>query len=194
MSPSRRRTPLSIEWSLLGFLAERPMHGYEICQRLSKAAELGLVWHLKQSRLYALLARLEERGYVDYTMEPQDSRPPRKVYALTPEGKAALDAWLHSPVEHGRDFRLEFLAKLYFAQREGEAELRALFEAQHSLCQRWLERQQAALDALEPGTFEWLVYHFRLGQVQAIVEWLDVSEAALLVSEAALLRPGAPAP
>jgi PadR family transcriptional regulator AphA len=183
MNPSRR-TPLSIEWGLLGFLAEQPMHGYEIGQRLSQAAELGLVWHLKQSRLYALLTRLEERGYIDYTMEPQDPRPPRKVYALTSEGKAALDAWLHSPVEHGRDFRLEFLAKLYFAWREGEAELRALFKAQRSLCQRWLERQKAALDALDPSSFEWLVYRFRLGQVEAIVQWLDVSEAALLESDA----------
>jgi PadR family transcriptional regulator AphA len=178
------RTPLSIEWSLLGFLAGQTMHGYEIGQRLSQAAELGLVWRLKQGRLYALLTRLEERGYINYTLEPQDSRPPRKVYTLTPEGKAALDAWLHAPVEHGRDFRMEFLAKLYFAQQEGEATLRALFEAQRSLCQRWLAQQKAALDALEPGTFEWLVYHFRLGQVQAIVEWLDVSEATLLKSNA----------
>jgi len=185
MSQSRR-TPLSIEWSLLGFLAEQPMHGYEIGQRLSQAARLGLVWRLKQSRLYALLTRLEERGYIDYTMEFQDSRPPRKVYALTPEGEVALDAWLHAPVEHGRDFRLEFLAKLYFAQKEGEATLRDLFETQRGLCQQWLAQQQEALDALEPGAFEWLVYRFRLGQVQAIVEWLDVSEAALL-------EPGAPA-
>jgi len=176
------RTSLSIEWSLLGFLAEQPMHGYEIHQRLSQAAELGLVWRLKQSRLYALLTRLEERGYIDHTLEPQDSRPPRKVYTLTPAGRAALDAWLHEPVAHGRDFRLEFLAKLYFAQRKGEATLRSLFAAQRSLCQRWLERQQAALDALDPGAFEWLVYRFRLGQVQAIVQWLDVSEATLLES------------
>jgi DNA-binding PadR family transcriptional regulator len=177
-----RRTPLSIEWSLLGFLAEQPLHGYEIHQRLSQAAELGLVWQLKQSRLYALLARLEGRGYVDHTMEPQDARPPRKVYALTPEGKAALETWLHTPVEHGRDFRLEFLAKLYFAQREGEGVLRALFGAQRGLCQRWLALQQAALETREPDTFEWLVYRFRLGQVQAILEWLEVSEGALLGS------------
>ncbi len=177
---SSRRASLSIEWSLLGFLAERPMHGYEIHQRLAQAAELGLVWHLKQSRLYALLARLEERGYIDYRMEYQEARPPRKVYALTPAGQAALDTWLREPVEHGRDFRLEFLAKLYFIRREDEEALHALFQAQRHLCRQWLARQQMALDRWEPGTFEWLVYRFRLGQVQAIVEWLDVSEAALL--------------
>jgi len=179
MSPSHR-TPLSIEWSLLGFLAEQPMHGYEIYQRLSKAAELGLVWNIKQSRLYALLARLEKRGYIDHTLKIQESHPPRKVYALTPEGEAALDAWLSTPVKHGRDFRLEFLAKLYFTQQKGEATVHALFEAQRSLCQRWLARQAEALEALEPGSYEWLVYRFRMGQVQAIVEWLDVSEEALL--------------
>ena len=36
---------------------------------------------------------------------------------LTPDGLAAFDRWVASPVAHGRDFRLEFLAKLYFAMQ-----------------------------------------------------------------------------
>src|SRR5262249_48869253 len=108
-------SPLTLEHALLGFLRQRSMYPYEIYQTLSQAHDLGRVWHLKQSQVYALLSRLEEAGFISTTTEMQNSRPPRKVMTLTPSGLKAFDAWLLAPVAHGRDFRLEFLAKLYFA-------------------------------------------------------------------------------
>src|SRR5262245_50407367 len=56
------KQPLTIEHALLGFVRQRPMHGYEIHQRLLASAELGMVWSIKQSLLYAHLTRLEEEG------------------------------------------------------------------------------------------------------------------------------------
>jgi len=171
--------PLTIEWSLLGLLAEQPMHGYELHQRLAETAGLGLVWRIKQSQLYALLARLEERGYLVSTLEPQEAHPPRKIYALTPAGEAALAAWMQTPVRHGRDFRLEFLAKVYFAQRRGEDALLALLRAQKAACQSWLENLQATAGAYPPASYEELVRRFRLGQIQAMLQWLDESIAVI---------------
>jgi DNA-binding PadR family transcriptional regulator len=166
-------TPLTIEWSLLGLLAERPMHGYELHQQLTEPAGLGLVWRIKQSQLYALLTRLEERGYLQVTLEPQEARPPRKIHALTPAGQQALAEWLSAPVQHGRDFRMEFLAKVYFTQRQEAGVLTALCAKQTAACQAWEAELQAILDTLEPASYEALVYRFRLGQVQAMREWLE---------------------
>ena len=171
--------PLTIEWSLLGLLAERPMHGYELHQRLTEAAGLGLVWHIKQSQLYALLARLEERGYLSATLETQENRPPRKIFTLTPQGQGALDAWLQAPVVHGRDFRMEFLAKVYFAQRRDAATLRALLNAQATICQGWLAELEDAAQPLTADTFEGLVYRFRIGQIQAMLQWLEEIQTQL---------------
>ena len=77
---SRVNLPLTTEHALLGFLRRRPMYGYEIHQQLTHPTGLGLVWRLKQSQLYALLAKLEEAGYVTTTIEPQETRPPRKIF------------------------------------------------------------------------------------------------------------------
>ncbi|MBN1876613.1 MAG: PadR family transcriptional regulator [Anaerolineae bacterium] len=180
MSPANK-LPLTIEWSLLGFLAERPMHGYEIHQRLSAAAlseatGLSVVWHIKQSQLYAILARLEEREYITYTLEPQETRPPRKVYTLTPDGEAAFQSWMSTPVERGRDFRLEFLAKVYFAHHYGTGMLHTLFSAQRAMCHTWRVELQKKLEIQELNTYEALVYRFRLGQIRAMLDWLDESE------------------
>lgn len=165
--------PLTIEWSLLGLLAERPMHGYELHQRLTEAAGLGIVWHIKQSQLYALLTRLEERGYLGTTLETQQARPPRKIHALTPAGKAALATWLRTPVSHGRDFRMEFLAKVYFARQQGQETLQALLAAQRQVCQQWLTDLREVAAAFPPGSYEELVYRFRQGQIEAMLRWLD---------------------
>lgn len=170
---------LTIEWSLLGFLAERPMHGYEIHQRLSEAAGLGIVWHIKQGALYTLLARLEDRDLISHVVESQDPRPPRKVYSLTNNGQAALHTWITTPVRRGRDFRLEFLAKVYFAWRAGGEPLKALFAEQRAVCRAWCAELQGAVDRTPPGDYEALVYRFRLGQVEAMATWLDESEATL---------------
>ncbi len=59
------RTPLSMEYILLGLVFKQPMYGYEIHQLLSQPEGLGLIWHLKQSQLYALLEKLEKDGLLE---------------------------------------------------------------------------------------------------------------------------------
>jgi DNA-binding PadR family transcriptional regulator len=163
-----------IDHALLGLLRQRPMHAYEMARQLLRAEELGLVWHLKQSHLYALLARLEAAGYLASATATQGNRPPRKMLHLTARGEAAFAEWLASPVEHGRDFRLEFLAKLFFAARDGSPAIAALLAGQRLACARWLDDLEAQLRAVSASQpFEQLVLRFRLGQIQAILPWLD---------------------
>jgi len=179
MSPMVK-LPLTIEHALLGFLREHPMHAYEIHQTLLRPEALGLVWHLKQSLVYVLIERLEDAGYISITLEPQNSRPPRKILHMTPRGRAAFDRWLVLPVEHGRDFRLEFLAKLYFASQEDPAVVARLLAAQRAACQVWLGDLRAQADTIGgERDYDWLVLQFRIGQIDAVLAWLDTCEATV---------------
>lgn len=168
-------TPLTLEHALLGFLRQRPMHAYEMHQHLAHAKTLGRVWHLKQSHLYALLARLENAGYIATSTEQQGTRPPRKIMSLTPEGSAAFERWLIEPVAHGRDFRIEFLAKLFFAGENGVATVTALIDRQRQACDSWLVDLGRQVETLPPDrTYDQLVLRFRISQITAIRSWLDV--------------------
>ncbi len=179
MSPMVK-LPLTLEHALLGFLHERPMHAYEIHQHLLQNEALGRVWHLKQSQLYALLARLEEAGYIEATTAPQGNRPPRRVLHLTPSGTQAFEHWLRDPVAHGREFRQEFLAKLFFAQRESLACAQALIADQRSACQHWLTELHDQLDQLsDTRSYDWLVLQFRISMIQAFSHWLDTCAQTL---------------
>jgi len=178
MSPLLRQ-PLTVEHALLGFLRERPMHGYEIHQRLMGLAGLGLAWQVKQSHLYAMLDKLEADGYIAGKQQPQDMRPPRRVFQLTSAGRKAFRDWLGRPVSHGREVRLEFMAKLFFAGREGQDWVNRLVDGQRRECGQWRASLQAqAESSAAPGSYEWLVYRFRVGQVDAMLAWLDLCASA----------------
>ena len=161
--------PLTIEYALLGLVHDEPLHGYEINRRLSETPELRLVWRVKQSRLYALLARLEDEGLLDATLEPQDGRPPRKVYHLTSAGRRAFGRWLTQPVQLPREMRLEFMLKLYFAQIDGPETARQLIDSQLAVCEGWLVTQT---EHETPSAYSRAVHRYRRGHIEAIREWL----------------------
>lgn len=171
MSP-RSAAPLTLEFVLLGLVAETPAHGYEIYQQLRHLRPLSLVWNIGQPQLYALLDKLERQELLKVELLPGEGHPDRRQFHLTASGRQRFDAWRSAPVEHGRDMRQEFLAKLYFSRRAGED--RALIERQRTTCTGWLENLNRQLAALNPDQIdERLVLSFRSLQVEALLAWLD---------------------
>ncbi len=71
---------------LLGVLMWQDQHGYQINEFIERA--LCQVTTMKKPTAYALLDRLAARGYIDVHREQAGNRPPRKVYSITPEGRA----------------------------------------------------------------------------------------------------------
>ncbi|NTW00709.1 MAG: PadR family transcriptional regulator, partial [Oscillochloris sp.] len=167
------KVPLTVEYGLLGFVRQQPLHGYEIYQRLCATEDFGLIWGWKQSQLYAELTRLEQDGYLTSAVETQGTRPPRKVFQLTEKGITTFTDWITCPVPHGRDFQLEFPVKLYFARHEGTDAASVLLARQQAACQRWLDDLQAQDQpyAAGPG-YTQLVRQFRMSQIETILAWL----------------------
>jgi DNA-binding PadR family transcriptional regulator len=66
------------------------------------------------AQVYPELARLAEQRLVTRRDEPQGARQ-RSVYDVTPDGEAALLAWLRSPREAPPQFRVEGVLRMFFA-------------------------------------------------------------------------------
>jgi PadR family transcriptional regulator, regulatory protein AphA len=179
MSPMVK-LPLSMEYALLGFLRDEPSYPYQVHQRLEQTPMLHLVWQIKQRQTYALLERLEEAGFLESSTVVQGRRPPRRMVQLTERGRAMFAEWLVQPVAHGRAFRQEFMAKLYFAQHAGAETVGVLITRQRAVLSERLDafkKQLAALSGIEP--LDRLVIQFRIGQLDATLHWLDQCEATL---------------
>lgn len=180
--PSQKQ-PLTIELALLGFVRQRPMHPYELFQQVQACDGLGCIWRIKQSHLYAVLDRLEAEGYLSCHLEGQGSRPPRKILSLTAQGEAIFTEWLSTPVLRGRDIRLEFLAKYYFARREGPVVTAQLLARQIACCRDWLAEYEAKSSGLPADSFERVVLQYRMGQLQAVLAWLEQCQQLVEVTE-----------
>ncbi|MHC1781723.1 MAG: PadR family transcriptional regulator [Anaerolineaceae bacterium] len=186
---TRQSNPLSIEYILLGLLADNPRHGYDLFKQITHFDAISLVWNIKQSQLYALLDKLESDGLLKSTMVAGDSHLMKKIFNLTGAGIQTFTAWKTSPVDHLREMRQEFLAKLYFCQKNGGEAGFELIEEQRGLCFEWLTSQQMDYAAArEDQYFERMVYQFRINQTQAILEWLIYCEIELQNQVASLLR------
>ncbi len=179
MSP-RPSAPLALEYVLLGLLDRQPMHGYDLYKEILTRPEIALVWSIKQSQLYALLDKLEERGLLASALIPGEAHPDRKEFRPTSEGRKAFRYWMQSPVHHGRDMRQEFLARLYFAVQNGEGYTSELLSQQRQVCLSWkgrLERQFMAFEG--QNQFARLIFSYRLGQIDAMLDWLETCSQEL---------------
>jgi PadR family transcriptional regulator PadR len=77
----------TLEGIVLAIIAAHPAYGYEITSRLR---EMGFD-DIAEGTVYALLVRVEQRGFVDVEKVPSEKGPPRKVYAINAAGTAYLD-------------------------------------------------------------------------------------------------------
>ncbi len=176
MSP-RHALPLNLEHVLLAILDQKPMHGYELYQELCEMKGISQIWNIKQAMLYAILEKLEERGFVTSQVIQGETYPPRKYFHLTQAGKSSLQEWLKTPVRRARDLRQEFLAKLITAHRYGKADILELIHIQEEACQSWLaDLQMVVVPQDAEHLDEWLVYSFRVNRVEAVLKWLKVLE------------------
>ena len=77
----------TLEGIVLAILSGQPAYGYEITARLREEGFTDIV----EGTVYALLIRLEQRGFVDVTKVPSEKGPPRKVYSVNAHGTEYLD-------------------------------------------------------------------------------------------------------
>lgn len=170
----RKQSPPAYEYVLLGVLKQQPMHGYELCRAAARLEGVSLVWRVKQSAIYALLDRMESMGWIAGRVVPGESRPARKEYRLTESGCDQLDAWVRQPVEHGRDIRQVFVAKLYFAEQEGREVAQTLVAEQRVRCRKWRDEFLLQVtEARQQNSFDTVVLEYRLQQMEGVLSWLD---------------------
>ncbi len=80
----------TLEGIVLAMLADGPAYGYEITTRLQEQGFTDLV----EGTVYALLVRIEQRGFADVEKVPSEKGPPRKVFTLNDRGREQLAEFL----------------------------------------------------------------------------------------------------
>lgn len=130
-----------LKHGILGLLNYHQMSGYEIMTAFRDS--LYFFWNAQTSQIYRELQTLEEKGWVDKTPIPQQSRPDKNVYTVTPEGREELLRWL-SDEQPAFDTRNHILMKVFFlGERSREDNIR-YFEGVREYCGIFLQSLEEA--------------------------------------------------
>lgn len=98
-------------YALLGLLAVRPWTTYELAQQVRRS--LNWFWPRAERKLYDDPKRLAADGLATAS-EEYTGRRRRTVYAITPQGRRELKAWLRTP-SADPSWESEALVKVFFA-------------------------------------------------------------------------------
>ncbi len=173
---------MSVRNALLGLLAQRPRHGYELHTTFEALMGGEGVWDVKPAQIYTTLARLEEGGLVteDTATPTERLGPDKRTYHITEAGRAVLADWFAHGVnlEHQRD---EFFVKLMLALATDQADPRRVIQVQRAALYKALHAITAQRTHLNPRTAlaQLLLLDKAVMHLEADLRWLDMVEARL---------------
>ena len=140
---------MSVRNALLGLLAHRPRHGYELHDAFEAMVGGEQVWDLKPAQVYTTLSRLEKEGLVAEESVEQDSGPEKRVYGITESGRRELGDWFSSPVRSDHQ-RQEFFVKLMISLATGEGDPVKMIYVQRASLYRELHEVTARRSKTDP--------------------------------------------
>ncbi|GAF79001.1 unnamed protein product [marine sediment metagenome] len=114
---------------------------------------------------------MEKNGVVVSRQEWQENRPAKKIYSITQAGRERFLNWIHSPVKHVRDLRIEFMAKLFFIKElklEGATDI---IDKQVEVLQEKLRLIKVSKEKIT-DEFQKALHSFKMAQTNSAIDWL----------------------
>ena len=99
---------MSLRHGILGLLNYYDMSGYDLMKLFESS--LSYFWHVRTSQIYLELNKMTEDGLVISKTYVQDSRPNKKIFTITENGKNELKNWLYNfDIKKAFSIKNEFL-------------------------------------------------------------------------------------
>ncbi len=175
---------MSVKFGVLAVLDRRSMHGYELRRELE--IELGSEWAVNYGQIYSTLERLCRDTLVvqSETVSSADA-PDRKLYTITPSGRAELNAWFMEPVNGVDSGRDELYAKVALAMTGG-MDVERVIQAQRKGQLRRIGLLTEIKEQHDPDIELTSVLQLDMAimKTEAVIKWLDSAEKKIHTSAA----------
>ncbi len=171
---------MPVRHAVLGLLAQRPRHGYELRAAFEAFVGGRENWEVNPAQIYATLTRLAEGGLVAEHGVAQASGPEKRIYAITPQGTRALVEWFGTPVE--REYpRDEFFIKLMLCLATGHADPHKLIQTQRTKLYQDLHNITVQRTRANPHSelARIMLFDKAIMHLEADLRWMDLVQARL---------------
>ena len=131
-----------LKYIFLGGLRYQPLTGYQLKQFVDSSTKH--FWYAQTSQIYRTLDTLEKEALLTSEIQEQEDRPDRRIYHITPMGRADLQTWLAEPMTEIAPTKDSLLVRLFFSAQLDKETVLTHLRLQRSLhqCQLSLYRNE----------------------------------------------------
>ncbi len=153
---------------LLGLLRDQDMHGYQLNEFIDE--HLGTTVHLTKPTAYRLLNKMADDGWITYSDEREGNRPPRRVFAITPEGEAAFQQLLRESLADFRPIAFTGNIGILFLHALPPQEALSRLQERRASVEGILEKVH--VHHVHPESSRYMLLH-QIRHLTTELEWLD---------------------
>lgn len=162
-----RKTLNATAASLLGFLHDGPMSGWDLVETAQLV--IGNFWSLTSSQVYRELLTMADKGLV--TREEKGARE-RQPYSITDAGRAAFAEWV-AQEPSPETIRFPLLLSISFGRHLAPERLAMHIRKHHTMhLERYAALEQLARNDVGDPYLQ-ATLRFGLGYERAVLDWFD---------------------
>ncbi|WSJ00279.1 PadR family transcriptional regulator [Nocardia sp. NBC_01329] len=167
MNGKQKRPLNSTAASLLGFLHEGPMSGWDLVTTAQDT--IGDFWTITQSQVYRELAAMDTAGLV---VKGETGARERTPYRITDAGRAEFAEWIARD-PNPETIRFPLLLTLHFGGHLEGAHLTSIIDSARKIHQERLDRYRAEATVPDLPSHSRATLEFGIGYERAVLDWFD---------------------
>ncbi|NJL48253.1 MAG: PadR family transcriptional regulator [Leptolyngbyaceae cyanobacterium SM2_5_2] len=168
---------MALSHTILAVLSYQPRSGYDISKCFEET--VSCYWQASQQQIYRELAKMEQQSWVRFETVPQEGKPDKKIYDITPAGQAELRRWYAEPTEP-TPIREDLLVKVLAAPFvEPNRLIEELYRRRQMHCEKLTDYQamdaqyQAMTNPPKTEQFRYLTLRRGMRYEQDWIDWCD---------------------
>lgn len=155
---------------VLGFLLERPMHGYEISQAL-KVEGVEVWFEISTASIYYSLNKLRRQGIIAEARS-RSSSGEKTIYHVTEYGREQFFEGTEALLDSTEPIRTEYDLGIFMLNRVPQDRAAELLEKRIAFLHQWVVELEERLEATKQHPLQQTILQHAISHAQLDIEWL----------------------
>jgi DNA-binding PadR family transcriptional regulator len=171
MNLEKDGTVMNIQHVILGFLAEKPMSGYDIKQMMENS--VSYFFDASFGAIYPALKRMEKEGYIEKEIIQQEGKPNKNLFVITESGKEEFLKYMESPLNPTL-IRSDILIRIFFGRYTNKENIRNWLFIEKEKAQAQLEHLNA-INQKYPNmeSFKRITLLYGIENARFTIDWIE---------------------
>ena len=156
------------EFFLLGLIKNSELYGYQINELID--SHFNIIVNITRATAYRLLNKMAGDGWIDFREEHFGTRPPRKVYSITPKGEIVFEKILRQSLVNYKPNQEPNMVSFAFLETIAPDELAGLLSERRNIVKQQVEKLKESKK--HQADFQ-LMFDYQFRHLETELIWIE---------------------